>query len=181
MFIPVCVVDDVIIPNYIVYASVLLNYLVFIYNAIIKKTEACMKYILLLLILLSPLSTAETVTASVGWLKPTARNDGSPLPGEQIVRYNVYYSLDTVLYGPGDLAQIATTPNNGTSIDIAMELSPGNYVLRLAIETIDNNNHPSELSEIQEIPFSVSSNISPLPPSNILINFDCTPDCTVTR
>ena len=140
-----------------------------------------MKYLSLALLFLSIPVNAETVTASVQWLKPTAREDGSALPGEEIIRYNVYYSIDTNAGEEGDLGNVVTTANNITSASVVLELTPGNYTLRLAVETIDNNNYPSELSEVQEIPFSVVSNIQPLPPSNILINFECTPSCSVQR
>lgn len=140
-----------------------------------------MKYLILLLLLIPIPAIAETITASVQWLKPTSRNDGSPLPGEQIVRYNVFYSIDTVDGQEGDLGNVAVTPSNGTSLDVVLELPPGNYVFRLAITTIDNNNYESEVSEIQNIPISVVSNLTPNPPTNILINFSCEPLCTVER
>lgn len=95
---------------------------------------------------LSVLTTSTTYSASLGWARPTQREDGTPLAAGDIAGFNLYYSTSST----GTMTRIASLTAAQLSY-VVNNLATGSHYF--ALSTVDNTGLESSLSGRARITF----------------------------
>lgn len=122
---------------------------------------------------------AGNLQTNIGWQPSLKFEDGSQMKWSEIRGYEIHYTLDSDFAEMNEPIFIQPSEQITHVLDLNIEPREAPYILRVAMKTVSIYNTKSDVSNVVQNSFKVSSSKTPLAPISITIQIECDDTCVI--